>query len=168
MYARKKGFQPISYWTTATAFPLWFRALTGLYNTACGYQGCSPWSYWDMPGDEIYDPDRIVHRVVYPDQFGQPIPTLAWEAYRAGIDDIRYLEALDRAIAKATKRLEKPDPPPELATALDRARAVRRERFESIQGRWFEYTCGLELGQLEATRREFVEAIVHVNRAIGS
>jgi hypothetical protein len=163
MHARRKGFRPISYWTTATAFPLWYRALTGLYNTACGYQGCSPWSYWDMPGQEIYNPDRIVHRVVYPDEFGHPIPTLAWEAHRAGIDDVRYLEALDRAIARGTKRLEQSDPPPGLAGALDRARQARRERFESIQGRWFQYTCGLEPGSLEATRREFAQAIVAIN-----
>jgi len=168
MYVREKGFRPISYWTTATAFPLWYRSLTGLYNTACGYLGSSPWSYWDMPGEEVYNPDRIVHRVVYPDEFGQPIPTLAWEAHRAGIDDVRYLEALDRAIAEATKRLEKSDPPPGLADALERAKKVRRERFESIQGRWFQYTCGLQLGQLETTRREFAEAIVNINRANGS
>ncbi|MBC8875117.1 MAG: hypothetical protein H8E44_37325 [Planctomycetes bacterium] len=168
MYVREKGFQPISYWTTATAFPMWYRSLTGLYNTACGYLGSSPWSYWDMPGEEVYNPDRIVHRVVYPDEFGQPIPTLAWEAHRAGIDDVRYLEALDRAIAKAAKRLEKSDPPPGLADALERAKRVRRERFESIQGRWFQYMCGLRLGQLEATRREFAEAIVYINRANGS
>jgi len=168
MYVRDRGFQPISYWTTAPAFPLWYRSLTGLYNTACGYLGSSPWSYWDMPGEEVYNPDRIVHRVVYPDEFGQPIPTLAWEAHRAGIDDVRYLEALDRAIVKATKRLETSDPPPGLADALNRAKKVRKERFESIQGRWFQYTCGLKLGQLEATRREFAEAIVNINRANGS
>ncbi len=165
MYVREKGFQPVSYWTTATAFPLWYRTLTGLYNSACGYLGSSPWSYWDMPGEEVYNPDRIVHRVVYPDEFGQPIPTLAWEAHRAGIDDVRYLEALDRAIAKATKRLDRSDPPPGLADALNRAKGVRRQRFESIQGRWFQYTCGLKLGQLEATRREFAEAIASINRA---
>jgi len=165
MYVRDKGFQPISYWTTATAYPLWYRSLTGLYNTACGYLGSSPWSYWDMPGEEVYNPDRIIHRVVYPDEFGQPIPTLAWEAHRAGIDDVRYLEALDRAIAKATKRLETPDPPSGLADVLEHAKKVRKERFESIQGRWFQYTCGLKLGQLEATRREFAEAIVDIDQA---
>jgi hypothetical protein len=167
MYARNKGFRPISYWTTATAYPLWYRSLTGLYNTACGYLGSSPWSYQDHADSRLYDAGRTLHRVSYPDEFGQPIPTLAWEAHRAGIDDVRYLEALDRAIAAAETRLKQPRPPAGLKAGLEHARSVRRKHFESIDGRWFAYLCRVRPGDLEQARRHFANAIVGINRAVG-
>jgi hypothetical protein len=165
MYARKKGFRPISYWVTATAFPLPYRALTGLYNTRCGYLGSSPWAYQDFPGNGLYDPDKPAHKVSYPDEFGQPIPTLAWEAHRAGIDDVRYLEALDRAIATAVGRLKQPDPPSQLAAALEAARGVRKARFESIGQRWLEYFCQLKPGDLDRSRRALADALVRLQAA---
>ncbi|TWU05118.1 hypothetical protein CA54_58060 [Symmachiella macrocystis] len=166
MYAREKGFRPISYWTTATIYPLWYRAFTGLYNKSCGYLGSSPWAYRDAPDERIYDPDAINHQVSYPDEFGEPIPTLAWEAHRAGINDVRYLETLDRAIAAAKHRLEQSNPSDDLRVAIAQAQHVRQERYESIRGRWFEYVCSLRPGELENSRREFAEAIVQINRAL--
>jgi len=166
LYAREKGFRPISYWTTATVFPLWNRSFAGLYNKACGYLGTSPWSYRDVPDDRIYDPGGINHQVSYPDEFGDPIPTLAWEAHRDGIDDVRYLEALDRALATAEHRLKQPNPPAALSDAVTQAKQVRQERYESIGGRWFEYACSLRPGELETTRRELADAVVRINRSL--
>lgn len=162
MYVRKKGFRPISYWVTATAFPLPYRALTGLYNTRCGYQGSSPWAYQDFPDNRLYDPDKPAHKVSYPDEFGQPIPTLAWEAHRAGIDDVRYLEALDRAITAAEQRLREPDAPPGLRAVLDSAKKTRLIHFESISGRWLEYFCHLKPGDLDNARRALADALVRL------
>lgn len=167
MYTRKKGYQPISYWTTATAYPLWYRSLTGLYNTSCGYLGSSPWSYQDHSDNRLYNATGTLHRVSYPDQFGQPIPTLAWEAHRAGIDDVRYLEALDRAITAAEKRLKQPRPPASLKRRLENARSVRKKHFESINGRWFEYLCRVRPGDLEQVRRRFADAIEEIDQAVG-
>jgi len=166
LYVREKGFRPISYWVTATPFPLPYRALTGLYNKACGYQGSSPWAYQDYPDNRLYDPDNPAHKVAYPDEFGQPIPTLAWEAHRAGIDDVRYLEALDRSLAAARQRLAHPAPPPGLAAAMDEARRIRKRDFDSIDGRWFEYFCRLRPGDLETTRRALADATVRLDRAL--
>jgi hypothetical protein len=163
MYVREKGFRPVSYWVSATAYPLPYRALTGLYNRACGYLGSSPWSYQDYPDDRLYDPDNPAHKVTYPDEFGNPIPTLAWEAHRAGIDDVRYLEALDRSIPAARKRLEQPNPPEELQSALNTALQVRRETFENISGRWFEYLCRIRPGDLEQARRRMADATVQLD-----
>lgn len=167
MYVRERGFRPISYWVTATTYPLPYRALTGLYNKACGYQGSSPWAYQDYPDDRLYDPDKPAHKVAYPDELGKPIPTLAWEAHRAGIDDVRYLEALDRAIVAARNRLKQPDRPRELSAALDDALRVRRETYESIDGRWFEYLCRIRPGDLEETRRSLADATVRLIQALG-
>jgi hypothetical protein len=166
MYARKKGFNPVSYWMASTPFPLHYRALTGLYNKACGYVGSMPWSYQDFSDNSLYDPDKIIYKVTYPDEYGEPIPTLCWEAHRDGIDDVRYLEALDRAVAKAQERDGQPGAPAELAKAVQDAQEVRKKYFESIQGRWFEYLCGLQPGELENIRRAFADAIVRINTCL--
>lgn len=167
IYALKKGFKPVSYWGTGTAFPLLYRALTGLYNRACGYLGSMPWSYQDVTDNGLYDPHKTIHKVTYPDEYGEPIPTLCWEAHRAGIDDVRYLEALDRAIAMAQKHLSESDTHRELAHAVAEAQKVRRKYFESIEGRWFEYLCSLKPGNLDVARRAFADAIVAINQCLG-
>ena len=161
-HARSKGFRPISYWTTAVSFPLWYRALSGLYNTACGYQGTAPWAYQDFPDNRLYQPDAVIHAMAYPDEDGNPIPSLRWESFRDGVDDVRYLQALDRAIASAESRVQQPDSSQQLAGALATARNVRKETFESIEGRWFEYLCGLTLDALDTSRRRMAEAIIAI------
>jgi hypothetical protein len=160
--ARERGAQVISYWTTQTAFPLFYRALAGLYNMRCGYQGTAPWAYQDYPDARLYS--APAHAVAYPDAAGRPIPTLRWEAMRDGIDDVRYLEALDRAIAAAETRLTQADPPAELAAALDGARQVWQECYGSIGGRWFQYTGGLRPGDLDRVRRRLADAAVELSR----
>ncbi|MBB75073.1 MAG: hypothetical protein CMJ75_11240 [Planctomycetaceae bacterium] len=164
-YVRQRGFRPISYWVSATAYPLPYRALTGLYNKACGYQGSSPWAYQDYPDQRLYDPDQPAHKVTYPDESGLPIPTLAWEAHRAGIDDVRYLEALDRVLA-AAQQIEPGKRPPALATALAVAQQTRKQHFESIDGRWFEYLCRIAPGDLQQSRRALAEATVQLQQAL--
>lgn len=161
--ARKQGGRVVSYWTTQTAFPLFYRALAGLYNTRCGYQGTAPWAYQDYPDARLYT--EPAHAVAYPDARGRPIPTLRWEAIRDGIDDVRYLEALDRAIATAELRLAGAYPPAELAAALERAKGIRRENYESIGGRWFQYIGHLMPGDLDQVRRRMADAIVAISRA---
>ena len=163
-YARKKGFIPISYWVTSGSFPLYYRALSGLYNTACGYAGTAPWAYADTPGPDIYKHDGHRHAVSYPDESGRPIPSLRWEALRDGIDDVRYLQALDRAIAAAEVRLREPAPSQRLAEALAQARRVRDKHFGSIGGRWFQYLNSLQPTTLDNTRRALAEATVAISR----
>ena len=154
-YARAKGFQPVSYWTAASAFPLYYRLMSGLYNTACGYLGSAPWAYQDFPDDRLYS--TPAHAVAYPDAAGLPIPTLRWEAFRDGVDDVRYLQALDRAITAAEARLRR-QPDGKLADALTQARRVRAEQYESIAGRWFQYTFRQQPGDLDRVRRAIAEA----------
>ncbi len=156
--AREQGNQVISYWTTQTAFPLFYRVLAGLYNTRCGYQGTAPWAYQDYPDSRLYT--EPAHAVAYPDENGLPIPTLRWEALRDGIDDVRYLQALDREIAAADPKLDNADPHAELAAKLNRAKRVRKDCFGSISGRWFHYTAGLLPGDLDKARRRIAEAAV--------
>ena len=164
LHARESGSQVISYWTTQTGFPLLYRALTGLYNTRCGYQGTAPWAYQDYPDARLYT--EPAHAVTYPDSTGRPIPTLRWEAMRDGIDDVRYLQALDRAIAAAEARVAEGDPPAELTAALEQARQTRQECYGSIDGRWFHYLGGLMPGDLDQVRGRLADAIMALTHAV--
>ena len=165
MYAREKGFIPVSYWTTGGSYPLYFRAATGLYNRRCGYYGTVPWGFQDFPDDRVYVEDDSMHAVSYPDEKGRPIPSLNWEAYRAGIDDVRYLQALDRAIQSAE---ETANASRELKQALDKARLVRKERYENIQGKIAHYISKLEPEVLDESRREIAEAIMAIQQNLSS
>ncbi len=167
LYAREQGSLPISYWMTNVSYPLWYRGLAGLYNRACGYLGTAPWAYTDFAdADRKHDPDVLSHQVTYPDEDGLPIPTLQWAAFRAGIDDVRYLQALDRAIEAGAAKLGEESAPEGLREAVETARAIRAERFESLGGRWFEYLCQTEMATLEETRHEFAQAIVRINQRL--
>ena len=162
-YARSKGFQPVSYWAVFPSFPLYYRLMSGLYNTACGYLGSEPWAYQDFPDDRLYT--APAHAVAYPDASGLPIPTLRWEAFRDGIDDVRYLQALDRAIAAAEARLLRAPSDAGLAKTLERARRVRAEHYDSISGRWFQYTFRQKPGDLDLVRRAMAEAACRLTSA---
>jgi len=164
-YIFNKGFTPISYWGTSTTFPLYYRALTGLYNKACGFSGSMPWSYQDFPDNRLYDVNVTPNKMTYPDKAGQPIPTICWEAHRSGIDDVRYLEAMDRAIAKARDTNIKFEVP-KLSQTLRNACDIRRKFFEEIKGRWFEYLCTLRPGQLEESRRAFAKITLQLNEQV--
>ena len=122
------------------------------------HAGTAPWAYADTPGPDVYKSDGYMHAVSYPDKSGEPIPSLRWEAFRAGIDDVRYLQALDRAIAAADAR--PPGPSEGLSAALAQARQVRKDHFEAIGGRWFHYLNNLQPTTLDTARRAMAEAIV--------
>jgi len=162
-YARERGHCPVSYWMTSCTFPMWFRAYAGLYNTARGFRGTMPWSYTDHTDPMLkYDPDAGSHQVTYPDGEGLPIPTLQWEAYREGINDVRYLQALDRAIAAGAVRLAEPAPPEGLEAAVARARGVRRRHFEASDETWFRYLIRAQQSDLDTARRAFAEAAIGI------
>jgi len=81
--------------------------------------------------------------VAYPDEFGEPIPTLRWEAMRDGIDDVRYLQALDRAIAKGEQR-QGPPSRRRPWRRRSRRRGMSWRHFDAIDGRWFNYLMAID------------------------
>jgi hypothetical protein len=125
--------------------------------------GTAPWGYQDHPDNRLYDEQRHYHAVSYPDEAGAPIPSLNWQAYRAGVDDVRYLQALRRALLAAEKRM--PDPPAGLADAVAKGRAVHAARFEAIGGRLHEY-IGFAPELLDTSRREMAEATVEIGKRL--
>ncbi len=83
------------YWQCWTENPMENRLLAGLYLCKSGLTGVMPWAYMAYNGDPYQDDDEGAKDmcVAYPSQEG-PIPTLAWEAFREGVDDCRYYAAV--------------------------------------------------------------------------
>lgn len=157
-FANEMGFRPVSYVAFREHAPLFYRGVSGLYNTASGYHGTVPW----VTQDYQRSPDGQ-YWMYFPDQEGAPIPSIRWEGFRHGVDDVRYLQALDRAIERAEERLEEFAPPPGLDAALAQARAAREEHFESISGRFFRYFNRMTTVGFEKARRDMAEATATIN-----
>ncbi len=161
-YARDKNFKPISYWQSSISYPLYFRGVVGLYSTRCGYMGSTAWSYQDYPQDAYTTSFQAA--VAYPDANGDPIPTLAWEAFRAGIDDVRYLEALQRALNAAQAVNPKS---PELTDAINNGDSVIADYYTNISGAHWKYIRDLTPERLDESRQAFADATVQLRTALG-
>ena len=74
----------------------------GFYGFKIGLQGYNPWHHANWPGNPFNDFDHFYNggRFVLPGPEG-PIPTLAYEGAREGIDDMRYIYTLKQAIESA-------------------------------------------------------------------
>lgn len=83
------------YWQCWTENPLENRLLAGLYLCKSGLTGVMPWDYMGYSGDayDDFDAGSKDMCLAYPSQEG-PVPTLAWEAFREGVDDCRYWAAV--------------------------------------------------------------------------
>jgi len=81
--------------------PYLFRLNYGLLLWANNYDGAMPYAYQHCFGSCWNDIDFPTNRdlnMTYPTANGS-IPTLAWEGFREGVDDVRYVEALQRKIS---------------------------------------------------------------------
>jgi len=67
-------------------FQLWLTGMDGACNYA--YQEGDPWDDFNS------NPRYRSHTMAYPTLKGKPIPTIQWEGWREGVDDIRYLTLL--------------------------------------------------------------------------
>jgi hypothetical protein len=159
---RAHGATPTSYWMTDPPFPIYHRALMGLYNTSMGYAGSMPWSYRDLARPS-WD-GTATNRETLPGKDGLPLPTLGWEDLREGITDVRYLEALDAAIQAAAPQAASASG--ELRKALDAAKAARAMAVDHSSDPWFRYVAQLEPGELDKIRRAMADAIVKLRREL--
>jgi len=86
--------------------PVVDRYVAGWFLAAAGIDGCFNWAYQSFTGDPYDDLDGPYgdHLAVYPAGHGHPGgPSLAWEAFREGIDDYRYVK-LVRDLAERARR----------------------------------------------------------------
>jgi hypothetical protein len=91
------------YWQTLEELPAVNRSRTGYYLWNTGLDGTIPFVYQIPKGNPYNDFDiwsfRTLsyrdHLTTYPSKEG-PVTTMHWEAFREGIDDIRYLQTWKR------------------------------------------------------------------------
>jgi hypothetical protein len=170
-YLNERGAQPLSYWQAYTHFPLWYRAHAGIYNRRVGFRGTVANSYQESVDDDfMLDANESRNGVAYPDNNGKPIPTLMWEAYRAGVDDVRYLQALGLAIQAGNARLQFGPAVPGLQTAVQNALGAYMVWYQSItHGSVREYLDSMPVNsdQLDVARRSMADATVAIQSLLG-
>lgn len=77
--------------------PYLFRLNYGLILWATRFDGAMPYAYQHCFGscwNDVDHPTYRDHNLTYPSTEG-PIPTLAWEGFREGVDDVRYVRTLE-------------------------------------------------------------------------
>lgn len=83
----------------------WNRIINGIWMWQSPITVHAPWKYYAVGGDPFDDTDAarfdFVYAVPMPDNPTELISTLHYEAFREGIDDMRYIATLEDAIARA-------------------------------------------------------------------
>ena len=102
---RKDGAKPLYYWQIWGEYPKGSRLNAGYFLYQSGFDGVYPYAYRHFDGDpyiEGLNPKSSFKNILasYPSNEG-PIPTLQWEAARAGIVDLSYLVTLDELLQRA-------------------------------------------------------------------
>ena len=91
--------------------PQAYRRNFGLLLWQNDYDGAATFAYvfpFGSPWNDFDDPTYRDHLFVYPTINGI-IDTIAWEGYREGVDDVRYVTTLLSAIKRAEKFGDKSD-----------------------------------------------------------
>ncbi|MDD2708889.1 MAG: hypothetical protein PHV34_12965 [Verrucomicrobiae bacterium] len=130
--------------------PLVYRKNYGLLLWQNDYDGACTWAYnWSM-GNIWNDFDNKACRdpnMAYPTVDGV-IDTIAWEGYRAGIDDVRYVTALTAAI-EAARTANNPKKAKQLAAAENFLKNLKQ--------------CDLDRENLDSLRRQIADHIMQLN-----
>ncbi len=81
------------------------RFIYGVYGFKIGLQGYNPWHYANWRGNPYNEMTHWYNggRFILPGPDG-PIPTIAYEGVREGIDDMRYVYTLERAIGQTQNK----------------------------------------------------------------
>ena len=102
--ARKAGVRLYSYNNPqlGVEYPHTYRRNYGLALWTAGYSGGMDFCYTGNDWNDFNNAEYRDHNMVYPSA-DRMIDTIQWEGYREGVDDVRYLSTLLRAIEEAKK-----------------------------------------------------------------
>ena len=152
-----KGSKVFSYANPQTGpeSPYRFRRNYGVVPWAAGYDGVMPYAYQHSMGHIWNDMDHAIYRdhvLAYPTVNGV-IDTLAWEGFREGVDDLRYLATVERLI-----ELRRGSSDAKTSAAVAEASAYLGElRARTLRlGGKGKYTAGFDL-DLDRVRRDLSE-----------
>ena len=129
---------------TGVEDPVLYRRNFGLLLWKYEYDGAATNAYQHTFGTTWNDFDHKTYRahtIAYPTVDGV-VDTIAWEGYREGVDDVRYVTTLQESIARAA---ESNDP------VIGRRAGAAREFLEGLKA-----GTRIESGDLDAIRREIV------------
>jgi len=146
--ARALGHRVFSYGNpqAGVELPATYRRNYGIKLWAAGYDGGFDYEYQNHEVAQAYDDfaERHYrnHTMAYPTP-GRPIDTRQWEGWREGIDDVRYLGTLLKAMDQAE-------------------RAGRAETLLGEARQWVTAITGDE--DLDALRREMARRIIELSR----
>ena len=133
--------------------PVVYRRNFGLLLWKYDYDGASTNAYQHTFGVTWNDFDHRnyrAHTIAYPTVDGV-VDTIAWEGYREGVDDVRYVTTLERAVEAARRSEDRT-----LVPSADAAESfLRRLKTEPI----------IETGDLDSVRREISAHILDLSRA---
>jgi len=79
--------------------PEWQRIVNGYWLWLGPVTTHCPWIYNSYHGDPLDDADGFDFGYAFP-KGDEIVPTRLWEAYREGVDDVRYLSTLEALVAK--------------------------------------------------------------------
>ncbi len=134
--------------------PFPYRLNYGLLLWANNYDGAMPYAYQHCFGscwNDIDHPAYRDHNLTYPSVDGV-IDTIAWEGYREGVDDVRYLTTLESLVTAGTRSA---------SGAADQARSflsTLRATILSKQSHAGKYNLRMDLG-LDEVRKQIVDHI---------
>ncbi len=136
--------------------PVVYRRRFGLLLWKYDYDGAATNAYQQTFGatwNDFDHPRYRAHTIAYPTVNGV-IDTIAWEGYREGVDDVRYVTTLQKAIETAKKSKDRA-----LArSAADAERFLRRLKTGET----------IETGDLDSIRRKIIGHIVELTRDRGA
>jgi len=137
---------------TGVENPVVYRRNFGLVLWKYDYDGATTNAYqhtFGMTWNDFDHPRYRAHTIAYPTVDGV-IDTIAWEGYREGVDDVRYVTTLQRAIEQAQKQQD--------STRKRHAAAAERYLHRLKTG------VEIESGDLDAIRKEIIEHVVNLSR----
>lgn len=139
--------------------PLLWRVNYGIVLWAAGYDGAMPYAYQHCFGacwNDVDNGQYRDHMLTYPTADGV-IDTIAWEGYREGIDDVRYITTLEQAIGKfiTSSASEKAKLARQAQTYLD----MLKSYILNEQQRAGKYNIGIALDP-DAVRSDIIARII--------
>jgi hypothetical protein len=140
--------------------PHTYRRNYGLALWKAGYAGGMDFCYAESDWNDFSDREYRDHNMVYPSG-DRMVDTLQWEGYREGVDDVRYLSTLLKAIEKAQE-----------IEALAKQAAAAKRWVQSINVTdtlgWDGFREGVDDADLDRLRRKIAVWIVKLSREIES
>jgi hypothetical protein len=138
---------------TGVENPVVYRRNYGLLLWKFDYDGAATNAYQHTFGATWNDFDHNVYRahtIAYPTANGV-IDTIAWEGYREGVDDVRYVTTLEKAVETESR-----------SAAQEKAAAAARAFLRRLKT-----SREVETGDLDAIREAIIRHLLELHRAAG-